>query len=82
MVEPRNLTERISVPGSDSTHKQLSCGSAYTDILSYRWVVNLNTRNNPFTEFVATVKPPNRGYIGDGPLVPYREVDLFSEVFY
>ena len=29
-----------------------------------------------------TVKPPNKGHIGDGPFVPCREVVLFSKVFY
>ena len=29
-----------------------------------------------------TVKPPNKGHIGDGPVVPCREVILFSEVFF
>ena len=31
-----------------------------------------------------TVKPPNKGHIGDavGPVVPCREVVLFSEVFF
>ena len=28
------------------------------------------------------VKPPNKGHIGDGPVVPCREVVLFSEVFF
>ena len=28
-----------------------------------------------------TVKPPKKGHIGDGPVVPCREVVLFSEVF-
>ena len=31
---------------------------------------------------VATVKPLNKGHIGDGPVVPCREVVLFSEVFF
>ena len=26
-----------------------------------------------------TVKPPNKGHIGDGPVVPCREVVVFSE---
>ena len=29
-----------------------------------------------------TVKPPNKGHIGDGPVVPCREIVLFSEVFF
>ena len=29
-----------------------------------------------------TVKPPNKGHIGDGPFVPCREVVLFSEVLF
>ena len=29
-----------------------------------------------------TVKPPNKGHIGDGPVVPCREVVLFLEVFF
>ena len=29
---------------------------------------------------IFTVKPPNKGHIGDGPVVPCREVVLFSEV--
>ena len=29
-----------------------------------------------------TVKPPNKGHIGDGPFVPCRAVVLFSEVFF
>ena len=29
-----------------------------------------------------TVKPPNKGHFGDGPVVPCREVVLFSEVFF
>ena len=29
-----------------------------------------------------TVKPPNKGHIGDGSVVPCREVVLFSEVFF
>ena len=32
--------------------------------------------------FEYTVKPPNKGHIGDRPVVPCREVVLFSEVFY
>ena len=27
-----------------------------------------------------TVKPPNKGHFADGPVVPCREVVLFSEV--
>ena len=30
----------------------------------------------------ATVKPPNKGHFGDGPVVPCREVVLFSEVLF
>ena len=29
-----------------------------------------------------TVKPPNKGHFGDRPVVPCREVVLFSEVFF
>ena len=29
-----------------------------------------------------TVKPPNKGHFGDGPVIPCREVVLFSEVFF
>ena len=29
-----------------------------------------------------TVKPQNKGHIGDGPFAPCREVVLFSEVFF
>ena len=29
-----------------------------------------------------TVKPLNKGHIGDGPVVPCREVVLFLEVFF
>ena len=29
-----------------------------------------------------TVKPPYKGHIGDGPVVPCGEVVLFSEVFF
>ena len=29
-----------------------------------------------------TVKPPNKGHIGDGPFVPCRETVLFSEVLF
>ena len=29
-----------------------------------------------------TLKPPNKGHIGDGPFAPCREVILFSEVFF
>ena len=29
-----------------------------------------------------TVKPPNKGHIGGGSVVPCREVVLFSEVFF
>ena len=29
-----------------------------------------------------TVKPPNKGHIGDGPFVPSKEVFLFSEVLF
>ena len=32
--------------------------------------------------FPHTVKPPNKGHFGDGPVVPCREVVLFSEVFF
>ena len=31
---------------------------------------------------VHTVKPPNKGHFGDGPVVPCREVVLFLEVFF
>ena len=31
---------------------------------------------------ICTVKPPNKGHFGDGPVVPCREVVLFSEVFF
>ena len=31
---------------------------------------------------VSTVKPLNKGHFGDGPVVPCREVVLFSEVFF
>ena len=31
---------------------------------------------------VITVKPLNKGHIGDGPFVPCRAVVLFSEVFF
>ena len=30
----------------------------------------------------STVKPPNKGHFGDGPVVPCREVVLFLEVFF
>ena len=33
-------------------------------------------------QFSNTVKPPNKGHFGDGPVVPCREVVLFSEVFF
>ena len=39
----------------------------------------------PLTNYAnrgTTVKPPNKGHIGDGPVVPCREVVLFSEVFF
>ena len=29
-----------------------------------------------------TVKPPNKGHFGDGPVVPCREVVLFSDVLF
>ena len=29
-----------------------------------------------------TVKPPNKGHVGDGPFIPCREVVLFSEVLF
>ena len=29
-----------------------------------------------------TVKPPNKGHFGDGPVIPCREVVLFLEVFF
>ena len=32
--------------------------------------------------YITTVKPPNKGHFGDGPVVPCREVVLFSEVFF
>ena len=32
--------------------------------------------------FAYTVKPPNKGHFGDRPVVPCREVVLFSEVFF
>ena len=31
-------------------------------------------------QWSATVKPPNKEHIGDGPFVPCREVVLFSEI--
>ena len=34
------------------------------------------------TKTISTVKPPNKGHFGDGPVVPCREVVLFSEVFF
>ena len=34
------------------------------------------------TQCIITVKPPNKGHFGDGPVVPCREVVLFSEVFF
>ena len=33
-------------------------------------------------EGMYAVKPPNKGHFGDGPVVPCREVVLFSEVFF
>ena len=46
-----------------------------------KWELQCGTSASisPFGE--CTVKPPNKGYIGDGPVVPCREVVLFSEVF-
>ena len=38
------------------------------------------TKLNSPPNFPATVKPPYKGHIGDGPFVPCREVVLFSEV--
>ena len=35
-----------------------------------------------YTGMAYTVKPPNKGHIGDGPVVPCREVVLFLEVFF
>ena len=34
------------------------------------------------TLLILTVKPLNKGHIGDGPVVPCREVVLFSEVYF
>ena len=35
-----------------------------------------------FRYIYLAVKPPNRGHIGDGPVVSCREVVLFSEVLW
>ena len=37
---------------------------------------------NSYTAKLCTVKPPNKGHIGDGLFVPCREVVLFSVVFF
>ena len=42
---------------------------AYLRSVYFAWVLN-------------TVKPPNKGHIGDGLVVPCREVGLFLEVFF
>ena len=34
------------------------------------------------SSLVATVKPLNKGHIGDGPFVPRRKLVLFSEVLF
>ena len=34
------------------------------------------------TEVDETVKPPNKGHVGDGPFVPCKEVVLFLEVLF
>ena len=41
------------------------------------WVSRSTCESN-----LSTVKPPNKGHFGDRPVVPCREVVLFSEVFY
>ena len=41
------------------------------------YMPNLNDSWESFT-----VKPPKKGHFGDGPVVPCREVVLFSEVFF
>ena len=33
-------------------------------------------------KIMTTIKPPDKGHIGDKPVVPCREVVLFSEVFF
>ena len=41
-----------------------------------------NALHNLLFTIIDTVKPPNKGYIGDRPVVPCREVVLFLEVFF
>ena len=48
-----------------------------------QWIILLTTAINTNKQAVpSTVKPPNKGHIGDGSFVPCREVVLFSEVFF
>ena len=57
-----------------------SLGGGYGRTVSFRFGhpgKRLDTKWSP-----STVKPPNKGHIGDGALVPCREVVLFLEVFF
>ena len=41
-----------------------------------------STLDHKINNYVITVKPLNKGHVGDGPFVPCREVVLFSEVLF
>ena len=45
-------------------------------------VAKMNENLNAILREPSTVKPPNKGHFGDGPVVSCREVVLFSEVFF
>ena len=64
-----SMKETMVGKENDVEHTLLNCTPANSDELHSELQRN-------------TVKPPNKGHIGDRPVVPCREVVLFSEVFF
>ena len=56
-------------------------GNSQSQVYRSSMTQNVERRCACFQE-KCTVKPPNKGHIGDGLVVPCREVALFSEVFF
>ena len=73
----------ISMQVSSSLHNStlLIPSSMQLFVACYsKWQKAMQKCGNKAT--IYTVKPPNRGHFGDGPLVPCREVVLFSQVLF
>ena len=77
VLQMSTVIQVVSAGGGNTMHKDM-------DDFSYREqdIVKLGIIVMSLYWIVTTVKPPNKGHIGDEPVVPCREVVLFSEVFF